>query len=231
MPWAVTAPSLVGTGAADFSTVHQLGVQAEGMLITTVWSGIVALVAYQTGRHGSGSARERRRRTRRPRHHVPRRNRLQPLNVDPSHAALRSVPNLRKPTVAFGPGGFFYGVSDCSQLVAQVVSLIFHWNADYFGRRFMGWPEASVANTYPRLATQQLTQECCDTRRSNWRKGFREPTRRRHTPTAIACLSEVIHLPDFTSNSAVTPIAPLCMVLLQNPITAARHHTHFEWPQ
>ena len=44
---AVTAPSLVGTGAADFSTVHQLGVQAEGMLITIVWSGIVALVAYQ----------------------------------------------------------------------------------------------------------------------------------------------------------------------------------------
>ena len=47
LPWAVTAPSLVGTGAADFSTVHQLDVQAEGMLITIVWSGIVALVAYQ----------------------------------------------------------------------------------------------------------------------------------------------------------------------------------------
>ena len=42
-----TAPSLGGTGAADFSIVHQLGVQAEGVLITIVWSGIVAFVAYK----------------------------------------------------------------------------------------------------------------------------------------------------------------------------------------
>jgi Amt family ammonium transporter len=42
-----TAPSLGGTGAADFSIAHQLGVQAEGVLITIVWSGIVAFVAYK----------------------------------------------------------------------------------------------------------------------------------------------------------------------------------------
>ncbi|MBP7493832.1 MAG: ammonium transporter [Rhodoferax sp.] len=42
-----TAPSLGGTGAADFSIVHQLGVQAEGVLITIVWSGVVAFIAYK----------------------------------------------------------------------------------------------------------------------------------------------------------------------------------------
>ena len=42
-----TAPGLGGTGAADFSIVHQLGVQAEGVLITIVWSGIVAFAAYK----------------------------------------------------------------------------------------------------------------------------------------------------------------------------------------
>ena len=42
-----TAPGLGGTGAEDFSIVHQLGVQAEGVLITIVWSGIVAFAAYK----------------------------------------------------------------------------------------------------------------------------------------------------------------------------------------
>jgi ammonium transporter, Amt family len=41
-----TAPSLGGTGAADFSIGHQLGVQALGVGITLVWSGVVSLVAY-----------------------------------------------------------------------------------------------------------------------------------------------------------------------------------------
>ncbi len=42
-----TAPSLGGTGAADFSISHQLFVQAEGVVITMVWSSVVAFVAYK----------------------------------------------------------------------------------------------------------------------------------------------------------------------------------------
>ncbi len=42
-----TAPSLGGTGAEDFSIAHQLAVQAEGVLITMVWSAVVAFVAYK----------------------------------------------------------------------------------------------------------------------------------------------------------------------------------------
>jgi ammonium transporter, Amt family len=42
-----TAPSLGGTGAADFSIAHQVVVQAEGVLITVVWSGVVAFIAYK----------------------------------------------------------------------------------------------------------------------------------------------------------------------------------------
>jgi Amt family ammonium transporter len=42
-----SAPSLGGTGAADFSIGHQLGVQALGVGITVVWSGVVAFVAYK----------------------------------------------------------------------------------------------------------------------------------------------------------------------------------------
>jgi Amt family ammonium transporter len=42
-----TAPSLGGTGAADFSIAHQVWVQAEGVLITIVWSGVVAFIAYK----------------------------------------------------------------------------------------------------------------------------------------------------------------------------------------
>ena len=42
-----TAPSLGGTGAAEFSISHQVIVQAEGVLITVVWSGVVAFIAYK----------------------------------------------------------------------------------------------------------------------------------------------------------------------------------------
>ena len=42
-----TAPSLGGTGAADFSIGHQVFVQAEGVVITMVWSTVVAFVAYK----------------------------------------------------------------------------------------------------------------------------------------------------------------------------------------
>jgi len=41
-----TAPALGGTGAADFAIGHQLGIQALGVGITLVWSGVVSLVAY-----------------------------------------------------------------------------------------------------------------------------------------------------------------------------------------
>ena len=42
-----TAPSLGGTGAADFSIASQFMIQAEGVLITIVWSGVVAFIAYK----------------------------------------------------------------------------------------------------------------------------------------------------------------------------------------
>jgi Amt family ammonium transporter len=42
-----TAPGLGGTGAADFSIGSQVLIQAEGVLITIVWSGVVAFVAYK----------------------------------------------------------------------------------------------------------------------------------------------------------------------------------------
>ncbi len=41
-----TAPALGGTGAADYSVVHQLGVQALGVGITVFWSGVVSVLAY-----------------------------------------------------------------------------------------------------------------------------------------------------------------------------------------
>src|SRR5574343_43741 len=41
------APGLGGTGAADFSIAHQLLVQAEGVVITIVWSGVVAAICYK----------------------------------------------------------------------------------------------------------------------------------------------------------------------------------------
>ncbi len=42
-----TAPALGGTGGDDFSIAHQVFVQAEGVLITIVWSAVVAFVAYK----------------------------------------------------------------------------------------------------------------------------------------------------------------------------------------
>ncbi|HEY0906468.1 MAG TPA: ammonium transporter [Methylophilus sp.] len=42
-----TAPGLGGTGGDDFSIASQVMVQAEGVVITILWSGIVALVAYK----------------------------------------------------------------------------------------------------------------------------------------------------------------------------------------
>ncbi len=42
-----TAPSLGGTGAEDFSIAHQVWVQTYSVLITIVWSAVVAFVAYK----------------------------------------------------------------------------------------------------------------------------------------------------------------------------------------
>ncbi|WP_299022184.1 MULTISPECIES: ammonium transporter [unclassified Tepidimonas] len=41
------APGLGGTGAEDFSIASQLLVQAEGVVITMVWSSVVAFIAYK----------------------------------------------------------------------------------------------------------------------------------------------------------------------------------------
>ena len=41
------APGLGGTGAEDFSIASQLYIQAEGVLITMVWSSVVAFIAYK----------------------------------------------------------------------------------------------------------------------------------------------------------------------------------------
>jgi Amt family ammonium transporter len=40
-----SAPSLGGSGAKDFSIVHQVAVQAEGVIITVIWSGVVTFIA------------------------------------------------------------------------------------------------------------------------------------------------------------------------------------------
>ena len=42
-----TSPALGGTGAEDFSIASQLLIQAEGVVITIVWSGVVSFVAYK----------------------------------------------------------------------------------------------------------------------------------------------------------------------------------------
>jgi len=42
-----TAPSLGGTGGDDFNIATQLWVQAEGVLITIVWSAVIAYLAYK----------------------------------------------------------------------------------------------------------------------------------------------------------------------------------------
>jgi Amt family ammonium transporter len=41
-----TSSVLGGTGAADFSIVHQVGIQALSVGITLVWSGVVSVIAY-----------------------------------------------------------------------------------------------------------------------------------------------------------------------------------------
>ncbi|CAM5494332.1 Ammonium transporter OS=Rhodanobacter lindaniclasticus OX=75310 GN=B1991_00370 PE=3 SV=1 [Rhodanobacter lindaniclasticus] len=41
-----TAPALGGTGAADYAIGHQLGVQALGVGITVLWSGVVSVLAW-----------------------------------------------------------------------------------------------------------------------------------------------------------------------------------------
>ncbi len=41
------APSLGGTGAADFAMGHQVGVQVKSVLITIVWSGVVSIIAFK----------------------------------------------------------------------------------------------------------------------------------------------------------------------------------------
>jgi len=42
-----TAPSLGGTGGDDFSIASQVLIQSEGVLITIVWSGVAAFIAYK----------------------------------------------------------------------------------------------------------------------------------------------------------------------------------------
>ncbi|GAB6049842.1 ammonium transporter [Hydrogenophilus islandicus] len=42
-----TAPSLGGTGSADFAIATQLVIQAKGVIVTLVWSGLVSLAAYK----------------------------------------------------------------------------------------------------------------------------------------------------------------------------------------
>ncbi len=41
-----TSSALGGTGAANFSIVHQVGIQALSVAITLVWSGVVSVMAY-----------------------------------------------------------------------------------------------------------------------------------------------------------------------------------------
>jgi Amt family ammonium transporter len=41
------APSLGGTAGADFNIASQVMIQAEGVLITIVWSGVVAFIAFK----------------------------------------------------------------------------------------------------------------------------------------------------------------------------------------
>ncbi|HEX5486328.1 MAG TPA: ammonia channel protein, partial [Limnobacter sp.] len=47
MTGVLTAPSLGGTGAPDFVIAHQLFVQAKGVLVTLVWSGVVSVISYK----------------------------------------------------------------------------------------------------------------------------------------------------------------------------------------
>ncbi len=49
-----TAPALGGTGAADFAMMHQLGVQALGVVVTVLWSGVVSVLAFRIVRVSVG---------------------------------------------------------------------------------------------------------------------------------------------------------------------------------
>jgi Amt family ammonium transporter len=49
-----TAPALGGTGSADFDIAHQVAVQAAGVGITLVWSGLVAFLAFQIAKRLRG---------------------------------------------------------------------------------------------------------------------------------------------------------------------------------
>jgi hypothetical protein len=69
--------------AADYSIASQVWVQAKAVLTTIVWSGVVSFIAYKVVDLTIGPARLGRRRARRPGHHVPRRNGLQPLSGSP----------------------------------------------------------------------------------------------------------------------------------------------------
>ncbi|MDO9138916.1 MAG: ammonia channel protein, partial [Methylobacter sp.] len=42
-----TAPGLGGTGDDDFSIIGQVLIQAEGVVITVIWSGVVSYIAYK----------------------------------------------------------------------------------------------------------------------------------------------------------------------------------------
>jgi len=42
-----TAPSLGGTGGDDFSIASQVMIQAEGVIITIVWTAIAAFIAFK----------------------------------------------------------------------------------------------------------------------------------------------------------------------------------------
>src|SRR5690606_37248806 len=52
-----TAPSLGGTGGDDFSIASQVLIQSEGVLITIVWSGVVAAIAFTIARVLAGGLR------------------------------------------------------------------------------------------------------------------------------------------------------------------------------
>ncbi|MBW7657328.1 ammonium transporter [Hydrogenophilus thermoluteolus] len=52
-----TAPSLGGTGSADFSIASQLVIQAKGVIVTLVWSGVVSFVAYKIAAALTGGLR------------------------------------------------------------------------------------------------------------------------------------------------------------------------------
>jgi Amt family ammonium transporter len=42
-----TAPGLGGTGGEDFAIASQVWIQAKGVILTIVWSGVVSVVAYK----------------------------------------------------------------------------------------------------------------------------------------------------------------------------------------